>query len=324
MAVFGTAVEYGTGYVYGPFSYFIVPDSGPVTGGTEVVISGQSFLDTSRDDGFDDGVVNPALWTVTLVGAASSAVENGGRLHLQASPVAGSSAKIDSIGTLLDTDAEVGFSVVTPVASLPAPAPVELAAFRLVIDPFNYAQVARKTGGTFGDRYEVVVVVAGATIESAYLPTSDLAASLRIIRHGGTVYLYAGTTELLRRSGFPMAPATLRIAVDNLTAAYAVQTDFDDFAVHTMVTFGTEPMLDAQVPTADRILGTTPPGARVEEVDLSFAVAAGPLPLFPDAFEYLDPAQFTVMAPLSGELVVSFSNDPVLRNLVVNRPGFLR
>lgn len=326
MAVYGTAVVYGTGFVYGIAGglYSIRPAEGPVTGGTQVEIGGLSFLDTHCDDSFNDAVIDPLKWTVTVVGAASSATESGGRLHLAASPVAASSARIASIFTVLDTDAEVDFFIQTPIATSPAPGPVELATLRLQVDALNYVQISRKTGGTFGDRYEAVVFVAGVQIEAAHRVTADLSGSLRIIRHGSMVYLLAGTTEVLRRTGFSTAAASLRVAVDNLAAAYAIQTDFDDFQVHTMVLFGDEPMLDANVISNDRILGTTPRTPLPALVSLSFATCSGPLPIFPGAFRYLDASQFVILAQLDGSVTTRLVGDPILRNLSTGRPGFLR
>jgi len=304
---------------------FITPTAGPVTGGTSVEIaSPNNLLDIACDDDFAAGSINPAKWTASTNGAGSAATQSGGRLHLSTGAVAGSYARIDSVATLLDTDIEVEFDVQTDVAALPAASPIEMAAVRLFIDANNYAQIARKTGGSFGNRYEVTVVVAGVTIESAFLSTSDLSGSLRIIRAGSTVYLLAGTTEVLRRSGFPTTAASARITVGNLTAAYAIATDFDDFFVHTMVVFGAEPMLDANPITSDRVLGTTPPGARVETVAIKMAICSAILPVFTNAFTYDDAARFTVLAPLSGAVSIAITNDPVLRNLRAGRPGFTR
>jgi len=302
----------------------VAPGVGPVTGGTSVEIAGSDLLDTAADDDFSGAVIDPVRWIVATNGAGSSAVEGGGHLTLAAGPVAGSYARIDSTVTMLDTDIEVAFSVQTDVAALVALAPVELAALRLSIDANNYAQVARKAGGAFGDRYEVAVVVGGVAIESAYQPTSELSGSLRIIRRGSTVYLYAGTTELLRRDGFPTTAAQARVSVANLTAAYAVQTAFDNFFAHTMVVLGTEPMLDAQVISEGRVLGTTPPGARVGIVDVHVATYAVPAFVIQDAFTYEDAAHFTVLAPLSGAVSLTIANDTILRNLRTGRPGFTR
>jgi len=326
MAVYGTGVEYGAGFVYGEVFYFIDPTSGPVTGGTPVIIAGKNFLETSCDDSFDGVTINPALWVVATNGDASAATEGDGRLHLSAGPVAGNYARITSIDVVGDTDIEVDYFVVTPVLALPPPADVELATIMLRVDDNNYARISRMAGPTFGHRYEAVVVVGGVTIESASLLTSDLEGSLRIIRHDDTVYLLAGTTEVLRRTGFSMADAGSRVAVQNLTANYAVQSDFADFFVHTMVLFGTEPMLDAVVLSDDRLTGTTPPGVKVEAVDIQFATCLEELQDFSDGFNYVDAAQFVILANVtSGQTVdVLITDDPTLRNLRGGRPGFGR
>lgn len=323
MPTFGSGVVYAAG-VYGGGTLLLAPSVGPVTGGTEVEISGFSLLDTSCDDDFSGGVVDPGKWTVATNGAGSAATQSGGRLHLAAGVAVGSYARISSVATFLDVDTEVSFDVQTDVAALVPSAPVELAALRLLIDANNYAQIARKTGGAFGNRYEVTVVVGGIAIESAYLPTSDLTGTLRVIRRGTTIYLYANDIEVLRRSGFPTTAAKARVQVDNLTAAYSIATDFDNFYVHTMVVLGTEPMLDAQALTSDRVIGTTPPGVRVATVPLYIATATLNLPVLLAAFTYEDATQFVVLAPLSGEVNVAITNDTVLRNLQTNRPGFTR
>lgn len=326
MGVYGTGIEYGSGEVYGEITYFISPDSGPITGGTEVVIAGTAFLDTSLDDDFNDGAISAALWTVTNVGDASSATESAGKLHLQAGPVAGNSSEIETNNTVTETDVEVDYEIVTDINALPPPGTVELATLRLEVDGSNYTQVSRKSGPTFGDRYEVSVVVAGVTIESASITTSDTSGSLRIIRNGTTVYLYAGETEILRRSGFPTTAATVQVRVDNLSTAYGIQTDFDDFFVHCMVAFGTEPMLDALVGSDDRITGTTPAGLVYTAVDVEFSSATTDLSTFTDGYTYTDPTQFRILADtsLNATVDVSITNDTVLRNLRTGRPGFGR
>lgn len=326
MSVYGTGVEYGAGFIYGEAFFFIDPTSGPVSGGTPVIIAGASFLETSCDDPFDGVTINPALWTVAVNGAASAATEGNGRLHLSAGPVAGNYARVTSIDVVGDTDIEVDFFVVTPVLSLPPLADVELATLMLRVDDNNYARISRKAGPTFGHRYEAVVVVGGVTIESASLLSGDLEGSLRIIRHDDAVYLLAGRQEVLRRTEFSMADAGARIAVQNLTANYAIQSDFDNFFVHTMVLFGTEPMLDAVVPSPDRITGTTPPGVDVGTVDIHFATCLEELQDFVDGFTYQDAAQFVILANVtSGQTTdVTITDDPTLRNRRSGRPGFGR
>lgn len=324
MGIYRTGIVYRGGVVYGQGLILVTPGSGPVSGGTRVEIAAFGLLDTSMDDPFDGVVVDPALWTVAVNGAGSAASESDGRLHLDVGAGAAAYARITSIATVTDTDAEVSFAVQTDVVALPPATPVELAVLSLWIDANNYAQVSRKTGGAFGDRYEVAVVVGGVTVESAYLPTSDLAGDLRVIRQGSTVYLYANDIEVLRYTAFPTTAGSIRISTGNLADPYAISTDFDSFLVHTMVVMGTEPMLDAQVLSEDRIIGTTPPGIRVGVVDLNLATAAVSFSALADAFEYLDDAAFTVMAPLNGELAITIANDPTLRNRRTGRPGFLR
>ena len=114
------------------------------------------------------------------------------------------------------------------------------------------------------------------------------------------------------------------MSVNNLAVGYSIATDFNDFYVHTMVVLGTEPMLDAQALTNERVIGTTPPGVRVATVPLYMATCSLNLPILSNAFSYEDAAQFVVLAPLSGEISVAITNDTVLRNLRTNKPGFTR
>lgn len=327
MALYGSGIEYGSGVVYGEALYFIDPNSGPITGGTPVIISGNApFLDTSCDDAFNGATIDLAKWTVTVVGASSSATESSGKLHFTVGPVAGNSVQLQSIKTYLDMDIEVDFSIVTPIEAVPPTDDVELATLRIYIDASNYFQVSRKSGPTFGDRYEAKVVVSGVAIESASRPTEDLSGSLRLIRFGGVTYMYAGTTEVLRRSGFPTTAAPAQIRSDSLSTPYAMQIDFDNYVTHPMVIFGTEPMLDSMAIASNRISGTTPPGVAVGIVDVALATCAGPLPIFVGGFTYTDLTQFVILADTSLNQTTNLfvSSDPVLRNLRDGRPGFGR
>lgn len=326
MAVYGSGVVYGTGEIYGDNQYFISPDHGSIVGGTRVEIAGTNFLYTDCDDAFDDSTIDPALWTALASGGGSSVEEAGGRLRLAVGPNAASFAQLQSTHQVDGTDVEVEYNVVTPLASPPALGDVELATLRLYVSATTYARISRKTGPPFGDRYEAVIVVAGVTIESAQMLTTATSGVLRIIRDGTTVYLLAGTTEVLRHTGFVSTSANVQIRADNLAAAYAFRTDFDNFRVRTMVMFGTEPMLDAQVLSNDRIVGTTPEGVAVGDVDIHFAICLTDLPIFTDAYTYEDPAAFRILADTSLQQTtdVSVTNDPILKNLRPGRPGFGR
>lgn len=316
--------EFDTGVVFpSAASLFISPESGTVLGGTEVTITGTSFQETGLDDPLNDSVLNPALWLATTVGKASSAIETV-KLRLQTDPTAASSAVVTGLTAVNDTDIEIDFSIVSPVVEVPPSDSVELATLRLYVDANNYAQISRKAGGNATNHYEARTVVSGTTRESALLSTTDLEGSLRIIRQGSTIYLYAGSMEVLRSQAFVSTAAVPVLRADNLSTAYAVVTDFSDFFVHTMVVFGTEPMLDAEVPSDERIVGTTPPGTRVGEVLLLISTSAGPVSTNGLSFVYTDPNTFVIMQQERRGTTLSVTNDTTLRNLASGRPGFLR
>lgn len=326
MGVYG-AFEYGTGIVYGGLVSLVVPPSGPITGGTTVTITGQSFQATALDDSFGDGVLDPVKWTAAIAGSASSVAETTEGLRLRVAPTAGSSAQVTGNTTVTDTDLEVSWDIVTQIAALPAPGDVELATLKLYIDANNYVYISRKAG-PLGHRYEAKVVVGGGTVDTALLVTTsaDDSGSLRLIRRGTTVYMYSGTTEVLRSRQFVSTAAAPVLSADNLAAAYAIETLLSDFYVHTMVVFGTEPMLDAVVVEDNRISGTTPEGIAVAAVDVYMATYVTTLQTISNGYTYTDPTLFNIFSAAvpSQTVNVSISNDPILRNIRTGRPGFLR
>lgn len=326
MSVFGTAVVYGTGYVYGPSSFAFLDDGsielrGPIEGGTNVNMLGVT-PDTSGDDDFAGVVIDPLKWVASAAGSGS--VVQNDELQLRTGTVPNSSAVLTSVPTFgLQSDVKVDWRVATDVIASPPAATTRLFDAELYVDVNNYLRVSRIFDTTIPSRhaFRITCVVGGTVVDDVFVLDQSIGGTLRIVRIRNHVIVYLNSTVLYDDDPFlsaTTAQLVFRAVNPSLVDPYDFTTVLDNFRVGALV------LLDG-IPAELLLLGetlrfSTPAMTTPRDSTISVYVRSGLVAQLSGAFEYFLASEFKM---LDGDgASIGVVGDATLRNLPSGRLGF--
>ena len=247
----------------------ISPSTGLTTGGTQFVIIGTNLSTTFFNDNFMSGKIGP-LWD--LMGGSITEGPIGFDGHLDCNNNGSYQTYCGLIAKLLkpfgDFHVEVSYQVKSDFKTNKAPVEVTLAAIEAAFDSGNFIRFSHVAkGGTSLLRAEVWK--SGTLRHIQESPTAALSGTLGIMRYYDSVsadnragFWYNGV-EVFDTHDCPDAQMTIRFFTFNSTSNYSIDTWFDTFISHTVVTFtgqfGAAPARGVIEASSGRIRGITPP-----------------------------------------------------------------
>lgn len=213
----------------------VSPTTDYSTGGTSVTYFGEGFDPRDYDDVFTGLVIDPALWTVTLVGSAAYTT---GLDHLIISTgvTVGSSIDIESVATFTDAQGEIRVrvrpSTVNPTAS------VILMSLVARVDANNYATfgIMQDSCGVFSLFVEVYNTA--VLVDSFEEVVSYGSFDLKILRYGNLLKFYSNGVEVFESTRFDLNVIMFAINCDNVVDAFDVEAEVEWFYFRTYCIHG--------------------------------------------------------------------------------------
>lgn len=292
-------------------------------GGEEFILFGRRLNDFSANDDFKSGALDAGLWSDISAGSGALSFSVLGTL-LSTGVTAGSIAGID--GTVLynnDIDAVVSYDVQTDIEFDPPASKVILALLELE-NASNSVVISREYDpAQFGNQISVIV----DGIVTAIKATSGNSGTLRILRAGTSVYFFHDSDLILKHNDWTLVGVSANMRVNNIADVYDVSTIISDYVRAPVITFGGEACTDLDSFRTTRLFGTFPAYLNVtgedNPVDIEVSTASNltdTLLSSASNFSYVIANQFKIQSsPLTG---IDIMNDPVLRNIQTNTPGF--
>lgn len=313
----------------------ITPNSGTTLGSTSISITGTELACFSFNDIFSDAVVSPMLWWPMGAGTVSETpLGLGGKLRCTVPAVANTIAGV--LGLILqlkeDFHVEVEYAVSTEFLKLTSSAEIVLAALQASCDADNGIQISfvMKAGASTGTvRCEVRRL--GAIEHTFEVDTTAATGKFGVMRYFDPVYngnkaaFWWNGAKLFECFDCPAGTALVSIFNQNNLAAYAIETQFDNFKSHSVIVFigpsGTDVATDVIEVSALKLRAKTPPTlgqwAGLVSVRVTNGSGNNCFALASMVFSYQFPEAFVVgrsepYRPTRKE--ISLVNDGVLRN----------
>lgn len=223
--------------------------TGPIDGGTDLLLLGAVLNTTPCSDDFTSGAINGAFWNQILVGSGTNVpIIEDHAIRFDTGQTPGSVAGLSTKATFGNVDVEADF---VPMRQLVrANGVAVIAALGLVVTPGNAEFRLQVEANLTGYQLRILVLLAGQTLVSQ---TQSIRAStlgqlgtitLRLLRFGArTIGLLNGTKVV--DLGWTVAPVYSAIFVSNdPTLPTQAVTEATGYRRNPQITLGTEPVVD--------------------------------------------------------------------------------
>jgi hypothetical protein len=291
--------------------------SGPIDGGTEVLLTGDVIDTSGCSDNFDAGIINLGFWTIIDSGSGfSSPVPEDSTIRFDSGTTPGSVSGLRTIGTMGTTDVQATF--LPQLATLTGGAFETIASLALVVTPgvteFQLSIEMNQTGvqlrmralinGTTTVNQTAPIRTPGPGVPSTLVP--------RIVRFGSRVIGILNGTKFC---DFPwvMTLANAEVSVRNdPVIASQVTTKISVYQRSPQIVFGTEPAIDFVLfsPTAGTAVVRTPAVPKPQVVSIGATGCSHPESV-PMGFTYVIGDRFILEQDATRTLTVL--NDPALK-----------
>ena len=250
------------------------PPVGTTLGNDDFVITGTDLACFAFNDIFSDATVDPLLWWVMGAGSTVEAPFGlGGTLQCSVPATAGTIAGVLGQVLHLKTDfhVEVEYVVKTPFTTVKPSTEVVLAALRAEFDAGNFIQLSYVMKGptAVAGTIRCEVWKLGVLMHTSEVDTTAAAGKFGVMRYYDPVYndnkaaFWWNGNKLLDVFDCPACTMTVSFFVKNNSAAYAVETWFDNFVSHSVVAFigpaGTDVATNVIEVSELKLRGKTPP-----------------------------------------------------------------
>jgi hypothetical protein len=314
----------------------IVPNTGLTVGGTPFVITGDDVAYTGFDDAFNLGFLNLTEWQI--IGPNTPIVRPvgpNGTVQIQTGTSSGTYAGLLNLllQPLADFHVEISFFVQNAYLSSQPATEVTLAAIDAFIDTNNWQRLSLVVKGPTATQGTLrsEVWVAGEQIHLLEVPFTANSGTLGLMRYLDPIedvqkaVFWLNGMKVTEFFDAPAGEMSIRFFAWNEGSSYNVQTNFNDFISHSIIIFedqtGCDVATNVVEVTSSRIRGNSPP---------TFNNWAGPVTIIVSNGSGLDcratgmgywtysfPPAYIVgqSSPgISASRVLSFTNDPILRN----------
>ena len=251
--------KYGSGVLYGITCEItsVSPDSGPSTGGTRFVMTGDGFDPREWDDDFTD-VLLTSKWSDLSAGGGSIYT---GPDHLRMSTGATNSALagVQSSAAWGDVQGEIRVILSTPVV-FPI-SDVVVCRYSLWVDADNSAQMYITMDPQGALKLYCETRVGGIKSDELRSPLdwSLGLCTLKILRWGSDVHFIANGSVIWTTVKFVDSSASFRISSENLSQDYDIDTlKIEWFYFRPFAVFQNQPIHDTVIVSNKRARGLVP------------------------------------------------------------------
>jgi len=309
------------GYGQSPTGNIIAPyltplDSGPMAGGTSFIILGSTQTAKFAQDLF--ATFNSSFWLDTSAGGTVS-ISDGLKLL---TPLTGGTATVQSKISWFNFDAAVYFNYDSSMEQYHPNIEYTILQYTVKFDATNYFYVSHIWDPVLDSQaIKIANVSNGVPTELLRKVAKSQSRYLRIVRWGGTLYVYAGADLVFTYAGwYPSSPAgiaTIELSSHNVgSIPAALNTHVTLFMPRITVGFGDVPCTSIDEIPLDRIFGVTPPNTMPRIVDVVMYGVGQPgnttaqFDTLYNAWTYIAPLQLS----LDANGVMTISSDDTLRD----------
>ena len=310
--------KYGTGYLYGYSATidYVYPDTGPSTGGTDFVISGEYLKPVLWDDTFTVAPLDPTKWVDISFGG--SVTPGATHLYLDTSATPNSMAGIISLATWnsLQFEARV---ILPTITSYPA---TSFVVFNMTywVDGSNYT-VFQITLDSYGELLlSCVTTIAGTVVDTYSVEWSYGLSVLKLLRHGTMLEFIANGTVIHTFNSFSILPVYMVLySLNDPVSTLACSCYVESILFKPFVVFADQIVHDVVAVSDYRLRGKT--CASMSERHVS-AAYAGPVDVtvvgfsdvtVADAFTYYFEDSLRVVNSEQTSTLLSFIDDTQLK-----------
>lgn len=247
--------------------------SGPLPGGTQVVLISDAMTMASCTPDLTDAVLDPGFWTATVSGSGAVVeLPSASAISLSTGSASGSTAGVRTQAAEQRLDIEVQLQSVVRT-------PGSTAGFlRLHIDALN-----QFTMSIIDDTVRIQATVGGATVQdtTVVLPKTSAQMQLRFVRTAGRVIGFVGPDRIID-ADWILGNAHIEVGVAN-TGTGGVVSRLTRYVRRPVVLFGLEPA----VSVLDERIAVVPAASAPGLVDINIIGCTGTNANIPNGFEYI-------------------------------------
>lgn len=260
--------------------------SGPILGGTPIVVTGLDLGMEDYQDDFNDGTIDPLMWTETTANDAYAVEDSGLSLY---STGGSGQVTLRSVDTSTFCDVEVTFRLGHASARTSAAEASFWLGFYISASSYFRVSVVRVRSGYALRLNAVIGSVDTLNIDLPYSALTD--GKLRLVRHEEIVIVFVGGQKLIE-AAWSSTAASVEIGASSTVGA-SMHTFVHDYVRRPSVRFGDVPMTDFSFLASQYLIGRTPPAAHNATVDVSVVAGATSYTL-DSQFEYTSTTELSL------------------------------
>lgn len=285
---------------------------GSVKGGDVYTIVGAGLSNLSHKDKFTS---ISASWTNISSGSGTATASNGLKLNIGKTI---GSAGLRTVSTYKNFDISLTYEHDSALEALRPLATVVFCRLQAYINANTRMGIEHKWSPQTGSIVYAYVYSDSVLRQSTSIVANSVLRTIRIVRYGGNVQMWIGSTMLLEYKGWHSTACNIDIASESSAAIPNVSTTtVSYYNPVVLITFGDIIAPIVTEADVDRIVGYTPPTKYPGLVDIGIHTVSNTFDI-ETQFNYIASEQLTI-SQVAG--VMSINNDDTLRDTSVNLPG---
>lgn len=285
---------------------------GSVRGGDVYTVVGSHLNNSSYKDTFTS--ISSSFWNIIDSGSGASSASSGLSLTLGS---AGGTAGIRSAVPYKNFDISLAYSHNDAIEKLNPTATIVFCRLQAYISAGVRAGIEHKWTPSTGPILYAYVYSDSTLRQSASISVSKAQRTMRLVRYGGTVQMWVGSTMVLEYDGWHDTTCNIDIASESGVIPVSTTTTVSSYTPNVMVTFGGVMSSVISDSATGRLVGYTPAFKHPGYVDIVIHSVYDSYKL-DNQFNYTSVDQLTV-SQVPG--VIYVNDDDTLRDTSSNLSG---